>query len=548
MIDSIITLIFSMFLTIALIPVFNGIALRLGAAIDVPNERKVHCQPIPKIGGMAMAFGVIAPMMYFGEPLTDFIKAVLLGSSVLVFFGLLDDIRDLHFTIKFAGQFLAASIVIFIGDLQITDLGGLFASTATLSPYVSLPLTAIIIVGITNAINLADGLDGLAGGICMLSYIVISYFAYSLGYPGIFLLSFAVIGAIFGFLRFNTYPASIFMGDTGSQLLGFIAVTLSLKITQDHTPVSPYIILLILGFPVLDTALVVFERVSSGKSPFIADKNHLHHKLMRLGFFHTESVLVIYVIQSLFVISSYYFRYYTDLFVVIYYLFLSLCIFGFIWIADKRNYTIKRYYFIDKIIKGRFREFKESNMMIEFSFRFILITIPSLYLATCIIPLHIPNLLSIISIFYAICLTFIFYFRKDLLSAINRVIVFTIVPFVVYFSIVAPTDRLSPFFLNFFELMAMVSVFFIVLTVKLSRRNEGLKPNPLHFLIIFVALIIPNLPGDIIGPDYLGVIAAKIIFFFFGFEVLFGELRNKAGIMTLVTLFSLIILASKALF
>ena len=290
-----------MFITIALVPFFRGLAVKINA-LDVPNERKVHKYPMPKSGGIAMALGAFIPILLW-FPSGNFTRATIIGAGIVVLFGLLDDMKDLGFKTKFAGQFAAALIVIIYGGVKIKSLGMLLPDGVLLPDWLAMPLTFIVIVGITNAINLSDGLDGLAGGISLLSFLCIGYLAYSAGNFSIALLSAATVGAIFGFLRFNTYPATVFMGDAGSQLLGFMAITFSLKLTQGNAPLSPILPLLLLGFPVLDTITVMFERVTNGKSPFVADKNHLHHKLMRLDLFHTEAVLSIYVLQAFLVTS-----------------------------------------------------------------------------------------------------------------------------------------------------------------------------------------------------------------------------------------------------
>ena len=174
--------------------------------------------------------------------------------------------------------------------------------------WIGIPLTVIVIVGATNAINLSDGLDGLAGGISIMSFICIAYLAYLGGDFMVVLLSIAMIGAIFGFLRFNTHPATLFMGDAGSQFLGFWAISLSLKITQGNHEFNRLLPMMILGMPILDTISVMLGRIASGKSPFVADKNHLHHRLMKLGFSHSETVFLIYALQACMVTSAYLMR------------------------------------------------------------------------------------------------------------------------------------------------------------------------------------------------------------------------------------------------
>jgi len=171
-------------------------------------------------------------------------------------------------------------------------------------------------VGITNAVNLADGLDGLAGGITMITFLCICALAFRSGDASIAIMSLAMLGALFGFLSFNTYPASIFMGDAGSQFLGFVSIVLPLKMCQDYSPLSPVLPLLIVGLPVIDTLIVMSERIRSGRSPFVADNNHFHHKLLGIGLFHTEAVFIIYLLQSVFVLSAYVFRFYSDWFIL----------------------------------------------------------------------------------------------------------------------------------------------------------------------------------------------------------------------------------------
>ena len=288
------TLLFSVFITIALTPIFTRVALRVHL-IDVPSERKVHGLPVPKSGGIAMAIGALVPILLWTHT-EDFVGWYLIGGGIIFVSGLIDDLRGLGPKTKFAAQILAALIVIFPGMVRIENLGMLLPDGLLLPDWIAIPLTLVTIVGVTNAINLSDGLDGLAGGITLLSFCCIGFLAYLMGDTVIALLSVALAGAIFGFLRFNTYPASIFMGDTGSQFLGFSAIIFSLKLTQGETALSPLLPLIILGFPVLDTITVMAQRLQEGRPLFVADKNHLHHRLMRLGLHQSESVLFIYIL------------------------------------------------------------------------------------------------------------------------------------------------------------------------------------------------------------------------------------------------------------
>jgi UDP-GlcNAc:undecaprenyl-phosphate GlcNAc-1-phosphate transferase len=185
------------------------------------------------------------------------------------------------------------------------------------SPWFSMPLTVIVIVAVTNSINLADGLDGLAAGTMLLSLAGMALLAYLADGLDILMVIMTVMGAIVGFLRFNTYPARVFMGDTGSQFLGFTVVTLLITLTQKtNMALNPALPLLLLGVPLFDTAFVTIRRIYYGKSPFVADKNHVHHQLLALNLDHYEAVVIIYLAQALFVASALLLRYHSDLLIV----------------------------------------------------------------------------------------------------------------------------------------------------------------------------------------------------------------------------------------
>ncbi len=240
------TLFFSLFITISLVPLFTKMALKF-QFVDVPNDRKVHTSPIPRIGGAAMAVGFFAVCLAF-MPKDNFANAFLLGAGIIVLFGLADDFFNLGYGIKFASQIVAALVVIFYGGVNIVDFGSLLPDSLSLPGWFSVILTLIVIVGITNAINLSDGLDGLAAGISFLAFGCIAYLAYRVGMMQLMLPALAMTGVTFGFLRFNTYPATIFMGDGGSQLLGFTGIVLAIKLTQESLTLSPVLPLLLFGF------------------------------------------------------------------------------------------------------------------------------------------------------------------------------------------------------------------------------------------------------------------------------------------------------------
>jgi UDP-GlcNAc:undecaprenyl-phosphate/decaprenyl-phosphate GlcNAc-1-phosphate transferase len=522
------TLFLSVLLTVALVPLLRRCAYRCNV-LDLPDDRKVHVTPIPRVGGAAMAVGVLVSVVLWNFSST-FMRAFLAATVVLVVFGLADDYRSLSPKAKFAGQLIAAGIVVWFGDLQIMNLGALLPDGVRLSPWLAIPLTIVAIVGVTNAINLADGLDGLAGGICLLSFSCIGYLAYLDGAASIGLAALAFIGAIFGFLRFNTHPASIFMGDTGSQLLGFAAITLSLSLTQRDTALSPLLPLILLGFPVLDTLTVMITRIVKGRSPFSADKNHFHHNLLALGFRHPESVLVIYLMQTLLVLSAIVFRFYTEWLLLGGYLLFSFIILTLFAMARRHGWQIRRFDLLDVVIVGELRRLRDEGIIIRVLFRSFRLLVPALLLMTCAMTGEFPVYLRFAAPLCAVVLLLFWFLRDDRLGLVLRPILYLHIPFAVYLSETNPAPWVSASWKLAQNSLFGLCTLCIVLVSRFTRRKEGFKSNPFDFLILFLVAVCPNLPVLQLQEYHLGMIAAKVIILYFSYEVLLSELRcNFAG-------------------
>ena len=535
------TLLSSVLITIALIPLFGRLAVRF-RALDVPNERKVHAMPIPRSGGPAMALGAMLPIVAWNYA-DGFTQAYLAGAAVLVVTGLADDLRELSPRAKFSGQILAALIAIFWGGVQIWSLGGLLPDGFLLPAWIAAPLTVVAIVGVTNAINLSDGLDGLAGGICLLCFCCIGYLAYLTGNGSVGLIAVALAGGIFGFLRFNTHPASIFMGDAGSQFLGFSAVTLSLALTQGNTPVSPLLPLIVLGFPILDTLTVMLTRIAQGRSPFSADKNHFHHNLMGLGLHHTEAVLVIYVLQTALILSAFAFRFYSDWILLGGYLVFSALVLTGFTVARRTGWRLKRFDLLDVVIKGNLRRLREQGVIIRETFRVSEAAIPLLLLFTCILPTEVPGGVSFLCLGMLGALLAVWRFRKESLGTVLRFALYLLIPFAVYLGDERPAVWLKGAALGAYNAAFGLFAVFIVVVSKFTRRRMGFKNTPMDFLILFLAVVVPNLPEPHIQAHRIGLVAAKIIMLYFSYEVLMAEERGRYGKVALATAASLAVLA-----
>jgi UDP-GlcNAc:undecaprenyl-phosphate GlcNAc-1-phosphate transferase len=273
------------------IPVVARLAPRLGL-IDTPDPRKVHTAPTPRIGGWGIALGTLVPLvlLFKFDPL---LQSFVIGVAALFLFGVWDDARELGHWPKFVGQAIATGIVVFHGDLYVTRLP--FVEGFSFAPLAGQLFTMVAMTGVINAINHSDGLDGLAGGETLLSLMAIAFLGHTASDGFVTGIALATIGGTLGFLRYNTHPAQVFMGDSGSQVLGFSLAFLVVDLSQVVNPaMSAAVPVLLLGLPIADILVVLYKRASGGMNWFRATRNHVHHRLLDLGFTHFESVVCIY--------------------------------------------------------------------------------------------------------------------------------------------------------------------------------------------------------------------------------------------------------------
>ncbi len=327
--------------SMVVIPLMRRVAPRLGL-LDHPGEaRKVHKAPVPRVGGWGIVAGMLVPVVVLAPPL-PLLQSWLAGVAILFLVGVLDDIFELGHYPKFLAQIAAALVVVLHGHLWIWHMPLL-----GLDPWptwLGLPFTVFAIVGMINAINHSDGLDGLAGGEALLSLVVIFFIgAAGGGDPLLLMLAVAAIGGVLGFLRYNTHPATVFMGDAGSQVLGFTLALLVIDLTQRVAPVlSPAVVLFLLGLPVMDIVAVLIQRIWHGMNWFKASRNHIHHRLLDLGLGHYEVVVTIYALQGAMVGLGVLLRYEHDGLVLALYALACTLIFGTLTALERRGWRARR--------------------------------------------------------------------------------------------------------------------------------------------------------------------------------------------------------------
>lgn len=287
-------------------PAVTRFARKVGA-IDVPKDnRRMHKKPIPRLGGLAIFFGFIISLLIFGH-ITLPVRGMLLGAIIIVVLGVLDDIMSLRAGLKFVVQIGAALVAVFHGNIIDTISNpNIFSS----QPYfhlgiLAVPITVLWIVAITNSVNLIDGLDGLAVGVSTICSLTMLAVAFMVSEGDIVIIMAALAGACIGFMPYNLNPAKIFMGDTGATFLGFVLATVSIQgLFKFYAIISFAVPFLILGLPIFDTAFAFIRRIANGQNPMHADRSHVHHRLIDMGFSQKQAVAILYVISAVLGLSA----------------------------------------------------------------------------------------------------------------------------------------------------------------------------------------------------------------------------------------------------
>lgn len=304
-IETILVLGFIISLVVALLvtPIVKKIAIHWGV-VDEPNHRKVHSKLMPRLGGLAIYIAFFTSFLWIA-PKSNLTWGILIGGTIIVLTGVIDDKYQISPKFKLLGQ-LVAAIVVVLSGLKVEFINLPFDGIQTFG-VLSIPITIFWIVGVSNAINLIDGLDGLAAGVSGIATATILVMSLILGNNTVSLLSVALLGAIIGFLFFNFHPAKIFMGDTGALFLGYMLASMSILGFKYVTLFAFVMPILILGVPISDTFFAIVRRLVNKKPISEADKNHLHHRLLQLGLSHRQTVIVIYGVSIMFGLSAIFF-------------------------------------------------------------------------------------------------------------------------------------------------------------------------------------------------------------------------------------------------
>lgn len=505
-----------------LMPFVIKLATRLNL-IDKPGERKVHTQAVPRVGGIAVVISFIFAILLLGPSSSPVLKGIATGAIIVAMVGLLDDYSSLNPYVKFFGQIVAGSVALAISGLSISqiDILGFFKIDLGWASY---PFTLVWIIGITNAVNLMDGLDGLAAGIVSIALFFLGLIGFLQGHLILLFISATLLGSTLGFLKYNAHPASVFMGDVGSYFLGFILSMLTLIGSFKSAAVMALALpITILGLPILDTAWAFSRRILSGKNPFSPDKLHIHHRLMSLGLGHGLTVMFMYGIATFLgmiaVLSVYQYKF-KDI---------SLLVVGvsMVFAAFKLVTYVRNRPTLKTLFKKKFSPIPVS---VFFSLRL-----------TLFLPLIIRNLIIVALFLNILVLTH---------TTIEGIIIGTILVlgllylyltsktvwyeqfmmFVLFLSgafiIFTAEQVIDPVFFGtisaevFSNVLYSIIGFLILFNIVVKQLSGNFLSNPFEFFILLFVISLNILPPTVVQEFHLAAVSIKSIILFLGYRLL----------------------------
>ncbi len=538
----VVSFVMGIFITTVLIPPLMQLAHGLGL-VDTPGERKIHVRTIPRVGGIAIAAAILAAVITW-IPINTLIAGCLAGGAIILLAGIWDDRQPLPYQWKFAAQCVAVAVAMAGGvRFEVLPFFGLEPAPV----WIAYPVTFVFLVGVTNAINLFDGLDGLAGGCMLLTLGAIAFLDYQAGGSFVMLVALAAMGGIIGFLRYNTHPAIVFMGDCGSQLLGYTAAVLAIVLVEHtHSALNPALPLLLLGLPIYDTLTVMGLRIRKGLSPFRPDQTHLHHKLLRFGFRHHEAVAVIYVVQAVMVGAALGLAYASDLLVVLTFLVIAGGLTFSIYLArviewsphpDSDPHT-------DKPIERRNLWLRRWQNLSSDVTQAIAIGV-SVFLVAAALVVPAPTVdsawvfLAVSALLLAALLIV-----SDYDSSLARLGPYFAGIAIVYHLSIDPDGAQQ---INFFANAYLAAILlFLVLGVRVTRRTL-FQVTPQDLLVAFFAIALPNLPLSAFFGFEVGPAIVRALILFYAIEFLLRRPDGRPRLLILSSTISLALFAVRGL-
>lgn len=507
----------ALFVTMVLVPPLMRLAAPM-RLLDVPDARKIHTELVPRCGGLAIASGILLPVVMW-LPKDEAMSAVLSGALVIFLFGLWDDIKDLDYRVKLTGQILALSVAI-NGGVVLSHYP--FAGLDPVPYWLAYPATAVIVLGVTNAINLTDGLDGLAAGCTLLTLAMIAFLAYQADSMPVLLLALTVMGGILGFLRYNTHPAIVFLGDAGSQFLGFITAALTIFLVERvNTALSPALPLLLLGLPILDTLWVITLRLASGRSPFSPDRLHIHHQLLDLGFRQYEAVSLIYLLHGGLICAGFYLRYASDALVVSVYAAFCLVVAGAIGFAKSAGWTLHHTPEAENADLGKRSSWLRRLRWLPDAVTHVLaLSIVTFLIAGAFLVGTLQRDFVVVAAASVCGLVAGSILLRGGQRWLSRAGVYMSSVMIVFML----AERPDTHWINDMTINGLLIVMSIVLVIGIRiSRHDLFRVTPQDLLIVFFALVVPNLTSNFIAQYPVGEILFRLLVLFYVTEFLLNK-------------------------
>jgi UDP-GlcNAc:undecaprenyl-phosphate GlcNAc-1-phosphate transferase len=521
--------------SLMIMPSLYNLSIKVGG-VDMPDqERKIHDKAIPRIGGIAILCGLLISVMLFCTT-SPFLSGLVTGGLIIFFVGFIDDLRNLTPFQKLAGQIIGASVGVIISQNHLKTLGNLFSQgSIDLHPGIAIPFTIFCIVGLINSLNMIDGLDGLAGGVSAIACLALAILALETGALQVFLVTVALLGAVIGFLAHNSYPARIFMGDAGSNLLGFTLGMLAVRLLDVSPGISPVAILIILSVPVFDTLYVIVRRLVSGRPVMSPDRAHLHHRLLDIGLGHKASVLAVYgwtyLMAAVAVLSYDASDSSLSLFILV-----AIAIFYLLLSAIPKCWSVNNYQVSTDM---PFLKTSWSEAMERFCRRLLLL---ARYLVVIILAITVtvdlePNLYFATTAAVLLCslllgIAFNFTWSNHLLLA-------TLYLTGVYLIFEAENFGRSATLWNFSVLTLSAYLFAVIgllvgIKIFIRKRYNILMNSALEFSVLLAVIFVPLMPDQIAATYHLLTVAGKSIILFVAYKLFLisnDARRNRVVIM-----------------
>ena len=540
----------SMLTSLVLTPPISKLAVSIGV-FDDNDERKVHSGAIPRLGGIAIFFAVLLSVILFSE-MNRHVRGFLAGAVVIFLTGLTDDLAEMPPAKKVLGEVMAAWVATVVGDLHLTSVGNLLGTGSITLDRLEVPFTVFAVVGVINAINLLDGLDGLAGGVTAISTCAIGLLAYLAGDYNLAVICMALLGGVVGFLKFNSYPARIFMGDGGSLFLGYCLAVLSVELAEHvRGQISVLIPLIILAVPVFDTLYVMAARLIRRKALFLPDRNHIHHRFMDLGLGHRSTVIVVYGLSYCLSVYSVMFRHLSDRQQLINMLLLLAMFCALNWA------------FVRLINREQGAFFVGGNSVVNcYSYRwmvkyshYVLGIVKYLSLSALALPLltftHDPGMENTTVAWLLIVLTLLLYLQTADWSNHFLQIVICINGSFLIFVVENSGDLIVCAGLPLKHLSALIFVCLFVcfgLLVILRKKTKLLINSPLEYFGLFIVISIALFPSSFTASTHLLTAACKSMVLFFSYKMflVLNVRRNRKIIVA--TMGALLFVALRGIF